>query len=76
MKEAVIVSCARTAIGSFGASLKDIPVVKLGGLAINEAIKGRAFAHPKTRIKMSHRIPSAEKRIRNLKQSTMILTAV
>ena len=45
MKEAVIVSCARTAIGSFGASLKDVPVVKLGGLAINEAIK-RAGIRP------------------------------
>ena len=45
MKEVVIVSCARTAIGSFGASLKDVPVVKLGGLAINEAIK-RAGIRP------------------------------
>jgi acetyl-CoA C-acetyltransferase len=45
MKEAVIVSCARTAIGSFGGSLKDVPVVKLGGLAINEAIK-RAGIRP------------------------------
>jgi acetyl-CoA C-acetyltransferase len=45
MKEAVIVSCARTAIGSFGGSLKDVPVVQLGGLAINEAIK-RAGIRP------------------------------
>jgi acetyl-CoA C-acetyltransferase len=39
MKEAVIVSCARTAIGQFGQSLKDVPVVSLGGTAIKEAIK-------------------------------------
>ena len=39
MKEAVIVSCARTAIGQFGQSLKDVPAVQLGGLAIKEAIK-------------------------------------
>ncbi|MBA4416518.1 MAG: acetyl-CoA C-acyltransferase [Syntrophus sp. (in: bacteria)] len=45
MKEAVIVSCARTAIGSFGGSLKDVPVVQLGGLAIKEAIK-RAGIRP------------------------------
>jgi len=45
MKEAVIVSCARTAIGQFGQSLKDVPVVKLGGLAIKEAIK-RAGIRP------------------------------
>jgi acetyl-CoA C-acetyltransferase len=45
MKEAVIVSCARTAIGQFGQSLKDVPVVQLGGLAIREAIK-RAGIRP------------------------------
>ena len=51
MKEAVIVSCARTAIGSFGASLKDVPVVKLGGLAINEAIKRAGIRPSKTKDK-------------------------
>jgi acetyl-CoA C-acetyltransferase len=45
MRETVIVSCARTAIGQFGQSLKDVPVVKLGGLAINAAIK-RAGIRP------------------------------
>lgn len=45
MKEVVIVSCARTAIGQFGQSLKDVPVVELGGLAIKEAIK-RAGIRP------------------------------
>lgn len=45
MKEAVIVSCVRTAIGQFGQSLKDIPVVQLGGLVIKEAIK-RAGIRP------------------------------
>jgi len=45
MREAVIVSCARTAIGQFGQSLKDVPVVQLGGTAIKEAIK-RAGIRP------------------------------
>ena len=45
MKEAVIVSCARTAIGQFGQSLKDVSVIKLGGIAIKEAIK-RAGLRP------------------------------
>jgi acetyl-CoA C-acetyltransferase len=45
MREAVIVSCARTAIGQFGQSLKDVPVVQLGGTAIKEAIK-RAGLRP------------------------------
>lgn len=45
MREAVIVSCARTAIGQFGQSLKDVPAVQLGGIAIKEAIK-RAGIRP------------------------------
>jgi len=39
MKEVVIVSGVRTPIGSFGGSLKDIPVVKLGALVIKEVLK-------------------------------------
>ena len=39
MKEVVVVSGARTAIGNFGGSLKDTPVVELGALVIKEAIK-------------------------------------
>ncbi|SMC18148.1 acetyl-CoA acetyltransferase [Clostridium acidisoli DSM 12555] len=39
MKEVVIVSAVRTAIGAFGKSLKDVPAVDLGAVVINEAIK-------------------------------------
>lgn len=39
MKEAVIVSAARTPFGKFGGALKDIKAVELGGLAIKEALK-------------------------------------
>ena len=39
MKEVVIVSGARTAVGSFGGSLKDVKCVDLGALVIKEAIK-------------------------------------
>ena len=38
-EEAVIVSGVRTAIGNFGGSLRDIPVVRLGSLVIKEALK-------------------------------------
>jgi acetyl-CoA C-acetyltransferase len=44
-KEVVVVSGARTAIGAFGCSLKDIPVVELGAAAIKEALK-RAGLRP------------------------------
>jgi acetyl-CoA C-acetyltransferase len=45
MKEAVIVSGARTAVGEFGGSLKGIKTVDLGALVIKEALK-RAGLRP------------------------------
>jgi acetyl-CoA C-acetyltransferase len=39
MKEVVIVSGARTAVGNFGGSLKDVQVVKLGAHVIREVLK-------------------------------------
>lgn len=39
MKEVYIVSAARTAIGSFGGSLKDFSATQLGAVAIKEAVK-------------------------------------
>jgi acetyl-CoA C-acetyltransferase len=39
MREAVIVSAARTAVGTFGGALRDIPAVELGKIAIEEALK-------------------------------------
>ncbi len=45
MKRVAIVSAARTAIGTFGGSLKDIHVVDLGALVIKEVIR-RAGIQP------------------------------
>ena len=45
MREAVIVSGARTAIGSFGGSLKDVTAIELGSLVMGEALK-RANLRP------------------------------
>lgn len=39
MRDVVIVSAVRTAIGSFGGSLKDIPAPELGALVVKEALK-------------------------------------
>jgi acetyl-CoA C-acetyltransferase len=39
MAEAVIVSGVRTAIGNYGGALPDVPVVKLGSIAIRGALK-------------------------------------
>ena len=38
MREVVIASAVRTAIGTFGGSLKDIPAVDLGALVIKDAV--------------------------------------
>jgi acetyl-CoA C-acetyltransferase len=46
-REVVVVSGARTAIGDFGGSLKDIPPTKLGSIAIREAV-ARAKVDPAT----------------------------
>ena len=46
MKEAVIISAARTAVGKFGGSLKNFPAPQLGSVAIAEAVK-RATLEPK-----------------------------
>ncbi len=45
MREVVIVSGARTAVGTFGGSLKDVRCIDLGSLVIKEAIK-RAGLRP------------------------------
>lgn len=44
-KEIVIASAARTAIGTFGGSLKDVPAVDLGAIVIKEAV-ARAGINP------------------------------
>ncbi len=39
MREVVVVSGARTAIGTFGGSLKDLPPTQLGAIVVAEALK-------------------------------------
>ncbi|NCE63920.1 acetyl-CoA C-acetyltransferase [Pseudoflavonifractor sp. 524-17] len=45
MKDIYVVNCCRTAIGTFGGSLKDVPAAKLGSIAVAEALK-RAGVKP------------------------------
>ena len=56
MSDVVIVSAARTAIGTFGGSLRDIPVVNLGALVIKEALS-RAGLKPKASKKLLEYAP-------------------
>ena len=45
MKEVYVVNCCRTAVGSFGGSLKDTPAQELGSIVIKEALN-RANVQP------------------------------
>ena len=45
MQEVVIASAVRTAIGSFGGTLRDVSAIELGGLVIKEAL-ARAKIRP------------------------------
>ena len=45
MKELYVVNCCRTAIGSFGGSLKDVPATEMGAIVAKEALK-RAGVKP------------------------------
>ncbi len=38
MRDIYVVNCCRTAIGSFGGSLKDVPAAKLGSIVVKEAL--------------------------------------
>jgi len=60
MREAVIVSEVRTAIGTFGASLKDVPAVKLGALVMREVLK-KVNLKPVTNKKILDVAPDAFK---------------
>ena len=44
MREIYVLGCCRTAIGSFGGSLKDTPAAKLGSIVITEALKRSGLA--------------------------------
>ena len=47
MREVVIASAVRTALGSFGGSLKDVPAVDLGALVIKEALNKADVFRPR-----------------------------
>ena len=44
MREVYVVNCCRTAVGSFGGSLKDTPAVELGAVVVKEALNRAGVA--------------------------------
>jgi acetyl-CoA C-acetyltransferase len=60
MTEVVIINGVRTPIGVFGGSLKDVPVVKLGALAIRQALK-KAGLRPRSSEKLLQYAPDSLK---------------
>ena len=55
MKEIYVVNCCRTAIGSFGGSLKDTPAADLGAVVMKEALN-RAGVKPEQVEQLSRHI--------------------
>ena len=47
MQDLYIVNCCRTAVGSFGGSLKDVPAPEMGAIVVKEALN-RAGVKPET----------------------------
>lgn len=45
MRDVYVIGCCRTAVGSFGGSLKDVPAAKMGAIVIKEALN-RANVKP------------------------------
>ena len=43
-REVVITSAVRTAIGSFGCALRDIPAVQLGSTVVHEVLKRKGLS--------------------------------
>ena len=62
MRDVVIASGARTAIGSFGGALKDVPAVELGGIVIREVLKRAKIRQDKVdRVIMGNAIQAGER---------------
>ena len=53
-KEVVIVRGARTAIGKFGGSLKDVPPTELAALVVRRHVQGDVWP-PLTAVSLKHR---------------------
>jgi acetyl-CoA C-acetyltransferase len=60
LREVVVVSGARTAVGNFGGALRDIPAVQLGALVIREALK-KAGLRPQVSSELASYGPEALK---------------
>ena len=58
MREVVIVSGTRTAVGAFGGALKNIPAVQLGSVVIKEALQ-RAGLRPVAGLETRDLTPAA-----------------
>jgi len=62
MREAVIASAVRTAIGSFGGVLRDLPAVELGGIVIKEVLRRARVRQEKVeKVFMGNALQAGEK---------------
>ena len=50
MKDVVIVSGARTPVGSFGGTLKDVSAIDMGAMVVAEAVKRAGITSEERRV--------------------------
>ena len=55
MKEVYVVNCCRTAVGSFGGSLKDTPATELGAVVVKEALNLASAASRSVSVQVGER---------------------
>ena len=67
MKEVYVVNCCRTAVGSFGGSLKDTPAAEMGAIVVKEALN-RAGVKPE-QVSLSIGIENIEDILADLDQA-------
>jgi acetyl-CoA C-acetyltransferase len=62
MREVVIASAVRTAVGSFGGALKDVPAVELGGVAVKEVLRRAKISQDKVdKVIMGNALQAGER---------------
>ena len=63
MKELYVVNCCRTAIGSFGGSLKNTPAAEMGAVVVKEALKLVGFPVGGLRLPLIEATPEQSARL-------------
>ena len=73
MKDLYVVNCCRTAIGSFGGSLKNTPATEMGAIVVKEALKLVGFPVGGVRLPLVDATPEQSARLASLMREVGVL---